>query len=638
MVAKRLTVAVASALLLMGTAVAAPAAANEDQEDPRSPSEATSSPEPKTGSLTQVGHAPLMNRGMNAALAIHGDYAYIGSRTDFHVDGEEFSGIMIVDVSDPTDPEIVNVMGPPDTANPGESSRELRVWQSQDILIVLHTNCGGPGAHECKAPSQNNFKFFDISGEHATEPQLIAQINQDTHEFFLWEDPNDPERALMVGGSAGSGGTALSIWDLSPLLQGQPPPRIHASTHGYSGVPPNLVTVDPPSAAAGTYPATGAAFGPAPDETGVSGNVVLVNDGSANPTEGCNPLVAFPAGAIALVDRGTCAFVQKASNAQAAGATAMIVANSVAGAPIDMGGTDPSITIPSVMISQADGNTLKAGLPATATVARRPGPSVPTGGLHSLSVSNDGRHAFYALLTGGFGMVDVSDFTSGVEDPQLRLVTENASRPTWSGPGAHSAVKFWGRDWVWVSDEVYGTATGAGHGCPWGWARIIDIVDPELPTVEAEYRLAQNHESACDQWEPHPRTSYSAHNPTLTPRIAFSTWHSGGLQAVSIQRPKQPSQLAEFMPEPLDTVALEDPRLSSDPDTGRGEKVVMWSYPIIKDGLIYVVDLRNGLYILDYDGPFEKEVERITFLEGNSNQGHALCFEPVGSVPAYCDD
>jgi hypothetical protein len=27
-----------------------------------------------------------------------------------------------------------------------------------------------------------------------------------------------------------------------------------------------------------------------------------------------------------------------------------------------------------------------------------------------------------------------------------------------------------------------------------------------------------------------------------------------------------------------------DPRLSSDPDTGRNEKVVMWSYPIVDDG------------------------------------------------------
>jgi hypothetical protein len=85
-------------------------------------------------------------------------------------------------------------------------------------------------------------------------------------------------------------------------------------------------------------------------------------------------------------------------------------------------------------------------------------------------------------------------------------------------------------------------------------------------------------------------------------------------------------------------VLLEDPRLSSDPDTGRNEKVVMWSYPIIKDGLIYVIDLRNGLYVLEYEGRFEREVERIGFLEGNSNQGDALCFEPVGMKGRDCDD
>ena len=81
---------------------------------------------------------------------------------------------------------------------------------------------------------------------------------------------------------------------------------------------------------------------------------------------------------------------------------------------------------------------------------------------------------------------------------------------------------------------------------------------------------------------------------------------------------------------------LEDGRLSSDPDTGRNEKVVMWSYAIIKDGLIYVVDLRNGLYVLSYSGAFAGEVQRIRYLDGNSNQGDALCFDPVDTPPASC--
>ncbi|MGH9245933.1 MAG: PxKF domain-containing protein [Acidimicrobiales bacterium] len=134
----------------------------------------------------------------------------------------------------------------------------------------------------------------------------------------------------------------------------------------------NQVVVDEPSSAAGTYDASGATFGPAPDETGIAGDIVLVTSSTGNPTEGCGPLVDFPAGAVALVDRGTCTFVSKAANAQAAGAVAMIVANNVPGPPIPLTGTDPSITIPSVMVSQDDGTTIKAGLPATGQVQAAP--------------------------------------------------------------------------------------------------------------------------------------------------------------------------------------------------------------------------------------------------------------------------
>jgi Endonuclease NucS N-terminal PH-like domain len=55
----------------------------------------------------------------------------------------------------------------------------------------------------------------------------------------------------------------------------------------------------------------------------------------------------------------------------------------------------------------------------------------------------------------------------------------------------------------------------------------------------------------------------------------------------------------------------------SRPPFGKGS--LHLSYPIIQDGLIYMVD----------------EVNEITFLEGNSNQGHAHCYEPVGAPPSY---
>jgi hypothetical protein len=147
---------------------------------------------------------------------------------------------------------------------------------------------------------------------------------------------------------------------------------LHGQAACYGNGLPSVVTIDPPSSAAGTYKAAGATFGSDPSDDGLAGDVALVSDGSASPTLGCGPLVGFPAGAIALVDRGACTFVQKAANAQAAGASAVIIANNQPGDPTTLTGSDESITIPVAHLSQADGNAIRAGLPATGTITHDP--------------------------------------------------------------------------------------------------------------------------------------------------------------------------------------------------------------------------------------------------------------------------
>ncbi|MCA1618541.1 MAG: hypothetical protein LC795_04350 [Acidobacteria bacterium] len=86
----------------------------------------------------------------------------------------------------------------------------------------------------------------------------------------------------------------------------------------------------------------------------------------ASPADGCTALTnpAAVSGRVALIDRGTCNFVVKVRNAQNAGAVGVIVANNVTGAPIQMGGGDSTITIPSLMVSLTDGSTLKSQLTA----------------------------------------------------------------------------------------------------------------------------------------------------------------------------------------------------------------------------------------------------------------------------------
>lgn len=167
-------------------------------------------------------------------------------------------------------------------------------------------------------------------------------------------------------------------------------------------VPINTVTIDAPSSAAGTYAMTDAAFGPDFDATGVSGDIVLVDDGVGVGTDGCEPLVGFPSGAVALIDRGTCNFTVKVANAQAVGATAVIIANNAPGNPITLGGSDPTIMIPSGMISLDDANTIKAGLPATGTVSANPDrPAMRDGDLDAGIIIHEYGHGVSNRLTGG---------------------------------------------------------------------------------------------------------------------------------------------------------------------------------------------------------------------------------------------
>jgi hypothetical protein len=147
-------------------------------------------------------------------------------------------------------------------------------------------------------------------------------------------------------------------------------PSVIANSAAYLG-PRKLLRVLTPPPAANDYSIGLAAFGPVPNGTPVTGPVSLVNDGVGTTSDACDPLLPGSlTGQIALVDRGTCAFAFKAKACQDAGAIGVIMVNNVAGCPPPgMAGADPTITIPTVMVTQADGAILKANLVGqTATI------------------------------------------------------------------------------------------------------------------------------------------------------------------------------------------------------------------------------------------------------------------------------
>ena len=157
--------------------------------------------------------------------------------------------------------------------------------------------------------------------------------------------------------------------------------------------PPPVLRVNAPASIAGNYAVGGADFGPPLTGTGITGDVVLVNDGVGDagpPTGGGNlsvmdgcetPFVnaAAVAGKIALIYRGTCSFAAKVANAEANGAVAVIISNHALGgnAPFGLGGDGVNFpNIPAVGLGNANGDLLRANLPANATLRLDETPTV----------------------------------------------------------------------------------------------------------------------------------------------------------------------------------------------------------------------------------------------------------------------
>ena len=497
-----------------------------------------------------VGHSPLFNRGMNAALALYDHFVYVGNRTDSSStcigptglpSGSDcphpHAGILIVDVKDPANPEVVGEIGKPFAAKPGITTRELRVWPDKKLLIVMNFRCSLL-LHACQRGTDAQFPFditfFDLSDPLKPKflsryvPTSAAGRQVKPHEMFLWVDPKNSDRGLLF----------LS----TPTISKDPSL-------------PNLIVADISRIKQG-------------------GAVTEVAEGNWNDL--------YPG-----TSRSDYRFVSEK--------------NGVCG-PYDC-------------------NLI----------------------VHSMSVSVDGARTFLAMEAGQFLVLDTTRVARNASPGLVLslnsdLVTAPADRPVWGQTPAdpravpnncrndcangHSAVKVPGRPLVLTTDEVYGTYADPKAGCPWGWERLIDISDPNHPAIVGEYKIAQDASSFCgssaDDRLTEQFTSYSSHNPTVLPDLAVVAWHSGGLQITDISNAAHPTRAGFFSPAPLQTVATEDPAIGRGPN-----KVIFWSYPIVKNGLIYVIDVRNGLYVLRYSGPHASELNGTTFLEGNSNLGDA---------------
>ena len=129
------------------------------------------------------------------------------------------------------------------------------------------------------------------------------------------------------------------------------------------------VRITAPASAITSYSVGTASFGPALSSPGVSSEVIQLVDQADGKTGLICDATISPAnavaiaGKIALIDRGVCGFAVKTKTLQDYGAVGVIIADNAAGSPPPgLGGSDPTVTIPAVRITLADGIALKNAL------------------------------------------------------------------------------------------------------------------------------------------------------------------------------------------------------------------------------------------------------------------------------------
>ncbi len=165
------------------------------------------------------------------------------------------------------------------------------------------------------------------------------------------------------------------------------------------------VTVTEPPAIAGEYAAGTATFGP--QVFNLTADVILADDGNGTRTDACQALINNVTGKLILIDRVGCNMVIKTKNAQNAGALGVIIAHNSAGPPPTLTGTDASISIPALSVTQADGVLLKnqlASAPVKATLLHEAAPFRDSSVDNTVVAHEWGHFISNRLISNGAGL------------------------------------------------------------------------------------------------------------------------------------------------------------------------------------------------------------------------------------------
>jgi len=563
---------------------AAPAVVNPDEPLPGTAKNVT-----LVGHLAPPGANTSTPAGEYAALGLAGNCAYI-ARRNFNSTGQANNGlgVQIVDVSNPAAPVYKGTI--PNTGFQDSTARELRAIAQYRLLIILHySKFTGGGVNEqldqsnaVSTGGSNIMQAFRINPDCSTSH--LADYNMGPlkpHEFYTWLDPQRPGRVIAyITTPFGPGEMEVVDFSSCSALAGHPAP---------TSCTPQLLTLWD-----GAYPQAATA--------GCSNSCIgnYLHSLSISP-DGRTGLMAFWNGGFFTVDTSQIADDQPN--------------------PVVVGEASTSLRDDWSTKGTGQGGDAHSAVWVPADLSRN-------------SVKP------YVVLTDE-DYLGIGDCPFGwLHIDQLQAIAPGVNRPI---PLSSYGLK---ENLLQQEAELI---TNAG-----GQTSRLNAALGDPATCSGFTRDHPGFMANDPAWPGGmiPANTFSAHNPTTLPDLVLTTWYGGGFQVVNIHDPAHPSEGGYFVPKPEPAVAEEMDDSSGTflgcyfpqaPAASNGNnncsirdanqntvnytvnpQVEGWSYPIVKDGLIYFVDNRNGLYIVSYDGKYGSEVGKTKFAEGNSNNDAQL--------------